>query len=777
MELKINPNAVNQFAKGTVIYTAEEPVFSIGLLLKGRVQIMNSGSKIIAGAGSFLGVNDLYVGKYQSTYVSLDDVILYVFAVNREEELESLLSSNKDYHGLLVASFHRYIAELDRIYEGLIKHGMRLSTFVTESYKDYVGTGTRLGYKIKASKQMAVLPGIVNDLELQKPRIDYYKECKNIPLDVVKAFYSYGNSVTLYQVEDQIDIVNLQLEALKKLSEDVVFLVNALADGSETCLFLLVAGLALEIENAGGNNSQIVDMIDTMVDELNKIENFYFSNIECKLSIDRNRMEEIYCLLLTGTKEKDKSTDSHLKYSPKAANDALEDLRDSFSKIITYAGVEPDRAEEMKKCMLEYMNAKDRYATDDNSRFLRKQLSDNHYELYQRTFIKAYEDKQVPRAVDLFLKYGLAEEKLLTKDQLLALCFLQDEKPTGPYKVYNTKEWLTLIYEGKKEPSKNEFDLDYPEVLASLRKQGKLTEKDVKEWTESPIRRLNYELQNMIRYNSRLTSGQISVFVPFLSKDQFINNLEQLYLSVSKINETMNEIMKVDFSVFDREVLYVNQAKNIAKEYIIKRVYPDIILMPNYGDNGIMWQEITGKYRDSEGRILMPSFTDANLFTIMVRILGRYRWELCRRIQGTAWNNIKYKSLTSEYSDYLQFYRKNKDLSEEKKEKIKLQIQKGKNSSREIFVIDYELWIKNEAYGAVKLNKPVREMMATYCPFSRELRVKLLQQPLFEEAMARYERDRQKKIKEIEGRYRQLQKDNIELTRELIDTLSYYKEQ
>ena len=61
-----------------------------------------------------------------------------------------------------------------------------------------------------------------------------------------------------------------------------------------------------------------------------------------------------------------------------------------------------------------------------------------------------------------------------------------------------------------------------------------------------------------------------------------------------------------------------------------------------------------------------------------------------------------YKSLTSEYSDYLQFYRKNRDLSEEKKDKIKLQIQKGRNNSSEIFVIDYEAWINYESKGANK---------------------------------------------------------------------------
>ena len=313
-------------------------------------------------------------------------------------------------------------------------------------------------------------------------------------------------------------------------------------------------------------------------------------------------------------------------------------------------------------------------------------------------------------------------------------------------------------------------------MLASLKKQGKLTDKEVKAWMDNSEKKLEYEIQNMFRYNNRTTNGQITTFVPVLHKDQWSNDIERLYLTASKVNEAVASIMRIDYSVFDREVIYVNKEKNIVKEYIMKRVYPDIILMPNVGANGIMWQEISGKRRDSAGRLLLPIFTDANLKNILIKIFGRFRWELCRTIEGAAWNDITHKSLTSEYSDYLQFYRKNKELSEEKKEKIKLQIQKGRNNSRETFVIDYEQWINYEANGAVKLNKPVREMLSTYCPFSKEIREQIKLQPLFEESMARYYREKQRKVREMEGRLRLLQKEQIEVTQELLDTLSYYRD-
>jgi hypothetical protein len=428
----------------------------------------------------------------------------------------------------------------------------------------------------------------------------------------------------------------------------------------------------------------------------------------------------------------------------------------------------------MQITMQDFVHLKDKSSSEDKVRHLRKQLAEHHYEIYLPVFLRAFQEKEPPRLIDLFLRYGFADERLLTNDQMLSIYFLKEEEAEQNLcNIYDIKSWLTMIYEGKKEPSKNEFDLEYPEYLAGLRKQNQLTEKELVQCLTDPLKKLQYEIQNMFRYNNRATNGQITSFVPFLHKDQWANNIEKLLVTTTKINEAIAQIIRIDYSVFDREIIY--SSKNIIKEYVVKRVFPDVILLPTVGNNGIMWQEISGKKRDTSARFLLPIFTDVNLGLLITRIVGRFRWELCRTIEGVSWNDIQNKSLTSEYGDYLQFYRKNKELSEDKKEKIKAQIQKGRNSSREIFVIDYEQWINYEAVGAIKLNKPVRELMATYCPFSKEIREQIKLQPLFDEAMARYYREKQKKVREIEGRHRLLQRENIEIPQELVDTLNYHR--
>lgn len=369
------------------------------------------------------------------------------------------------------------------------------------------------------------------------------------------------------------------------------------------------------------------------------------------------------------------------------------------------------------------------------------------------------------------------DERLLEKEQLLELYHLDlSFGESKPCSVYTIKEWLCRIYEGKEEPSKSEFDLEYGEALRDRKKSGEITEAELKKLEVDQDAKLSYEIKNMFRYNNRLVSGQISSFVPVLYKDQFMGHLEAAMVTAQKINQWITEIIQIDYSAFYREILYENREKKIDRESIMVEIFPNMILLPTYGSNIVMWQEIAGKKRRSSGRVLFPIFAESDLSEDMIKVVARFRWELCRTVQGMAWNDITEKSLTSEYCDYVQFYKKNRNLSEDRKEKLKVQIQKGKGNTREIFAMDYLAWIKSEAQGSVRLNKVAREMLATWCPFVREIREKVVQQPIFEEAFFRYNRDKQKKLKELEARYRMIENNNGEIVEELQTTMRYFKE-
>ena len=136
MGIILNPNTVNQLAKGSEFYTEGEPVSSVAMITKGRVLIHNEGARVIMGPGAFLGINDLYLGRYQTFYTALEELMIYVFPANRLEELENVISSNKDYHGFMVASFYKVIYDLDQIYQGLIRNCSELYEFLKDTAKN-----------------------------------------------------------------------------------------------------------------------------------------------------------------------------------------------------------------------------------------------------------------------------------------------------------------------------------------------------------------------------------------------------------------------------------------------------------------------------------------------------------------------------------------------------------------------------------------------------------------------------------------------------------------
>ena len=67
-------------------------------------------------------------------------------------------------------------------------------------------------------------------------------------------------------------------------------------------------------------------------------------------------------------------------------------------------------------------------------------------------------------------------------------------------------------------------------------------------------------------------------------------------------------------------------------------------------------------------------------------------------------------------------------------------------------------------------------MLATYCPFKKDIRKKIASQPIFEEAMAKFERERQKKCKEILLRFKALENKGATIVDELATTQRFYEE-
>jgi hypothetical protein len=166
--------------------------------------------------------------------------------------------------------------------------------------------------------------------------------------------------------------------------------------------------------------------------------------------------------------------------------------------------------------------------------------------------------------------------------------------------------------------------------------------------------RVSFEINNMFRSANRVTSGKILTFCPILHKDFIAGNLERYLKQKSEVVAAYEELQKTDFSLFYRTILFHDSKNGIAKEYVAKKVLPITILMPNVGTQGTMWQETSGIKKDTSARIILPILCKEVLEDMLLNVAGRYRWEICRNIQGVYWSDITERSLTSEYYDYIQ---------------------------------------------------------------------------------------------------------------------------
>ena len=174
--------------------------------------------------------------------------------------------------------------------------------------------------------------------------------------------------------------------------------------------------------------------------------------------------------------------------------------------------------------------------------------------------------------------------------------------------VYPFFHWLKAIYEGKKEPSRNEFDEDYTRYVHNLRATNKISDAEIKDYLMNPWYKVQYEIRNMFIPVNKMTFGRISTFCPIFSDHNVLKDLERAYVSTHKVGDAFATICAIDYSAFYRETLYTNAEAKISREFIHTEVLPDVILMPNIGIRGVMWQEIEGKKRTTPARMMISLF-------------------------------------------------------------------------------------------------------------------------------------------------------------------------
>ena len=417
----------------------------------------------------------------------------------------------------------------------------------------------------------------------------------------------------------------------------------------------------------------------------------------------------------------------------------------AYEHICEFAEVDEEKTAEYRQQIDEYLALSDREGKEDNERRVRKKAVELFYEIYQKTFFRALEFEayggQLDTIVLMFLHFGYLDYNAVGEEYTNELADLVEKIDTiceGDH-IFTIYTWLRKVYAGDREPSRNELDLDYRGFVLEERKAGNISEADMPAWMKDQEQKVKFEMNNFFVSANRTTSGKMTSFCPILTKEDFGMEPSRMMLSSTKLLEAMEKIEAIDYQIFLREGFYTDMDAGVKSESYLKRVEPDIILLPNCGMRAMMWQECGGIKVDSPGRFVFPMFTFDDLDKMMIYCCGAFRWEICRKEQGSRWNDIGSDCLTSDFYDYFTFYRKNKELSAENKEKVKALLKSSRNNMREAFTKQYTIWINFEAQGSIRLNKPERNILNKHCTFSKAYRTKVSNHPMYEQMISRHE--------------------------------------
>ncbi len=731
--------------KNQLIAKQKDKVKKWYIVIDGAVIQRNSYARVLLGKNSVIGISES--DRYLCDYIAGKDSVLAEFPYDSPDDIKNMIQGQESMRGTLLRAAISQRQQLLKTYAGYQNLVRQFHSFVENEYSDYEN------FKPIEMVHKAENWEVNNSASLVEGYLEPYMQLmqKDDSLCIGAIMEAcYQSRRVIQGIVEMVDYLNYHQDIL--LAE------------SGNDIFDLYYKLLLQAKEKNYDIKPLKDSMDRMAEVIRKL-NIYNEKLVAA------RIEEY---------QKQDLTPADGAYATPEEN-AEEDWEetegsggeDCLLHILTYAQSSEEEINEARELITKYLELPDILSTEPEVSALRKRLTKVFYDTYMKVFLRAMkkEDSLTP-ILEMFLNFGFMDVTLAGEENANVLYDLTEHLEVCKSEhVYTIYEWLKSVYEGRNEPSKNEFDLDFPGYLADMRKNGNITAEQQKKFADSRELKIKFEIQNMFPSANRATYGKISTFCPILGEYDLINSIDKMLVTAERLDEAINKIRGIDYSIFYREVMFSDPDKGINHEPIMKEVMPDIILMPNAGTRAMMWQETAGIKRDTSARFMFPVFTAVDIDDMMIETLGRYRWEICRKIQGVHWNDIREKSLTAEYCDYLQFYRKNHELSTEAKEKVKSALLRGRNNYREVFVKDYQNWIKFEAKGSYRLNKIARDILIVYCPFSKSIREDLKSNPMYQNAMHKLAVENAKKIQRIRGVYDKYQKSGGTITPELAENL------
>lgn len=692
----------------------KERIFYI--IVSGTVFAKYGKHTTILSKGDVVGIFDINMPESFHQYIAASSVELIPYGYKPGESLLNLLNENADLCKILLNSINNHICEVIGSYDTAFITAKDLYDYVSLTRSRYLTTCKIFNMTPRPLPFEGNLPNYSFECKIAPWLMEYYenlcailKDSQNIP----EAPFVYG-----YLEKTCADIKAVRAN-VNILEEQASLFASYILGNDYNDFYDLYCDLYIKTQANGGDTSAISNVLSVMTDKINTLDYINQELIDKRVTAFKSQS------ITSGANVKS-DVDITIMHAK---------LAGALNEILEFSDTVAATATEFRRCIDQFKVTSDKEGSDENTTQLRHTITKLFNIIYTDAMQNALKMSDIPTVIKMFLNFGFVDTDVAGYDNAVELYKLVNSFKGSPKDgIYTPIEWFQAILNGEKQPSKDEFERDYPQFVRSLISEGKITKAAEKAMLEDCSEKVLFELNNMFPTANKITFGRVFTFCPVLMEENMIRQPNALMVTPIKLLDNLAKINEIDYSLFYHEYLFEEYKLNI-KDLINVDIKPDIVLMPNIGNRGVMWQEIEGPSRRTPARFFISAFFVENMEKCMMRLAAEYRWEMCKRDMGARWNDVTTHCLTAEYSDYIQFVSKNRDLSTDSKDKVKESLKRCRNSYKEMFVNDYIQHITYEIHGSCRLNKVARGLLFNFCPPAKEYREKLEGNSIYEEAL------------------------------------------
>ncbi len=457
----------------------------------------------------------------------------------------------------------------------------------------------------------------------------------------------------------------------------------------------------------------------------------------------------------------------------KVQDASLKKYNNLLSKILSFAEVDTDFKNKFIMLLNVFKKNKKKFENEPKLNGVKNKISELYWELYEICFLKITDTDLKSFIPGIMLHFGLLDETLVSKEHLSFIdkSYAKNLFVDEPIPVMTLPYFLEKIYKMEFNPSLTEMGESFNDVI---KKQLKLSKKEIDNtylYSDIVEDRVRFEVRKVISKIFKLIFGSIRTAFPILCSETILGKIDRTFVDPEEYSNLVNKFRQQDFSLFYRDIVLHHK---FGTDIVSKEVIPNFILYPLSGSRIMMWQELDGAKRSTAGRLFLPSFFNENLSESILTGLAHFKWELQKIMAGGKWMDPVDGGFIGAYYDYINFYKKNPNLTPKAKELLKDFIKRTR-SDKERFTKDYIMWMNFEFEGRIKLNNVARDIFYRYCPFRKDARSELAKKPLYTNLDTKYRNRARQKILKTESRIRKFEKSEESVPQDILDYMEFLK--